>query len=264
MILFEYIQYFIEYLFRDPFTQVTGFMWMAVILTAYFQKDDRTVKKLMLLSSLFWGTHFYLLGVYSGLAATVIWIFRLLLSMKYQKNKYAFWSIVVLTVVIWYFTVDWLFSLLPILTSLNWAYSFFFLEKIKLRIAMLLNSATWLVYHVSIWSISWIINESFTQVILIMTVYRMMHPEGWSKYYAQKIKDILWKTSHPDYDRFIFIRDKVSQYRSQLWINFQKILHHDLRTFFKHKKKAGPALNILQKKEVWVINSALKNLQTKK
>jgi len=150
---------------------------MAVILTAYFQKDDKTVKKLMLLSSLFWGTHFYLLGVYSGLAATIIWVFRLLLSMKYQKNVYAFSSIVIITLITAFFTVDSVFSLLPILTSLNGAYSFFFLEKIKLRLAMLANSATWLIYHFSIGSISGMINESFTQIILIMTVYRMMHPE---------------------------------------------------------------------------------------
>jgi len=236
MFLLDYITYFIEYILRDPFTQITGFMGMAVILTAYFQKDDHTVKKLMLLSSLFWGTHFYLLGVYSGLAATIIWVFRLCLSLKFQKNKYAFGSIVAITLITAIFTYDGFYSLLPIFTSINGAYSFFYLEKIKLRIAMIGNSLTWMVYHISIGSISGILNETFTQIILILTIYRMLHPEWGSRYYAQKIRDILWKTSHPDYDRFIFIRDKVSQYRSKLWNNFQKILHHDLRTFF-HKKK---------------------------
>jgi len=248
MLTIEYIYSFLEYILWDPFTQVTGFMGMVVILTAYFQKDDKSVKKLMLLSSLFWGTHFYLLWVYSWLAATIIWVFRLVLSMKYQKNKYAFLSIVIITLITGYFTVDSVLSLLPILTSLNWAYSFFFLEKIKLRIAMLISSATWLIYHISIGSISGVLNESFTQVILIMTIYRMMHPEWGSKYYAQKIKDILWKTSHPDYDRFIFIRDKVSQYRSKLWINVKKIIHYDLRSLRKKKENwfIKEQLNILK------------------
>jgi hypothetical protein len=67
---------------------------MITTIIAYFQKDDFTVKKLMLLSSLFWGTHFYLLGVYAGLAAVIIFIFRLVLSLKYQKNKRAFFSII--------------------------------------------------------------------------------------------------------------------------------------------------------------------------
>lgn len=177
MFLLDYITYFIEYILRDPFTQITGFMGMAVILTAYFQKDDHTVKKLMLLSSLFWGTHFYLLGVYSGLAATIIWVFRLCLSLKFQKNKYAFGSIVAITLITAIFTYDGFYSLLPIFTSINGAYSFFYLEKIKLRIAMIGNSLTWMVYHISIGSISGILNETFTQIILILTIYRMLHPE---------------------------------------------------------------------------------------
>ena len=238
MFVIEYIWYFIEYILRDPFTQITGFLGMAVILTAYFQKDDHTVKKLMLLSSLFWGTHFYLLWVYSGLAATIIWVFRLWLSLKFQKNKYAFTSIVVLTFITWYFTYDGLFSLLPIITSLNGAYSFFYLEKIKLRLAMIVNSMTWLVYHVSIWSVSGIMNESFTQIILWVTIYRMLHPEWGARYYAQKVRDILWKRSRPDYDRFIFVHDALTRYRQTVWKHFLAILHYDLRRFFRKKKSA--------------------------
>lgn len=61
MLIVEQIHYFIEYILRDPFTQLSGFLAMFIILIAYIQKDDYTVKKLMLLSSLFWGTHFFLL-----------------------------------------------------------------------------------------------------------------------------------------------------------------------------------------------------------
>jgi len=201
---FELIfSFIVGYLVQDNFAQVFGFMWMITILTAYLQKDDFTVKKLMLLSSLFWGTHFYLLWVYSWLAAVVIWVLRLLLSLKFQKSFRAFWLIIFVTILTWYFTIDGILSLLPVITSLLGAYAFFFLEKIRLRLAMMLNSSIWLSYHISIWSVSWVMNEAFTQVILIATVYRMMHPEWGTIYYAQKVRDILWKTSRPDYDRFI-------------------------------------------------------------
>lgn len=249
MFLFEYLAHFIEYILKDPFTQITGFLWMAVILAAYFQKDDNNVKKLMLLSSFFWGTHFYLLWVYAWLASVIIWIFRLLLSMKYQKSKNAFMFILFLIAIAAYLTFDWFFSLFPIVTSIIWAYSYFFLEKIKLRLAMLFASSIWLMYHVSIWSISWMINEWFTQVILIMTVYRMMHPEWGTHYYMNKVRDILWKTSHPDYDRFIFVRDKVSQYRSKLWQHFQTILHYDLRALFGNEKWRFSNLHLLKKED---------------
>ena len=90
----------VDYFTKDPFVQISGFMGMIVVLTAYFQKCDRTVKKLMLLSSLFWGAHFYFLGVYTGLAAVVIWVFRLLLSMKFEKNMKAFILIVIVTLLV--------------------------------------------------------------------------------------------------------------------------------------------------------------------
>lgn len=232
----EQIWYFIEYVLRDPFTQISGFLAMGTILIAYFQKDDYTVKKLMLLSSLFWGTHFYLLWVYSGLAAIVIWVLRLLLSIKYERNFKAFLVIVIITLISGYFTFDWFMSLLPVFTSINGAYSFFFLEKVKLRLAMLLNSSIWLVYHMSIGSISWILNESFTHVILIATVYRMTHPQWWARYYAQKIKDILWKRRKLDYDRFIFIHDRLVKIRKKTWQNFLKVLHLDLKKSILQRK----------------------------
>ncbi len=234
--ILEYIIYFIDYIVRDPFTQISWFAAMGIILLAYFQKDDNTVKKLMLLSSLFWGAHFYLLWVYSGLCATVIFAIRLCLSIKLGKNKNAFISIVIITLITAYFTVDSYLSLLPVITSLTGAYSFFFLEKIQLRIAMMFNSSTWLVYHISIWSLSGAINEVLTQFILIATVYRMMHPQWWSHYYISKIKGLLRNRNRPDYDRFIFVHDRLSSMRKKSASKFQNLIHYDLRTLFKKKK----------------------------
>jgi hypothetical protein len=61
MVSLEFLDHFIDFVLRDPLAQITGFLAMIATMIAYFQKDDFTVKKLMLLSSLFWGTHFYLL-----------------------------------------------------------------------------------------------------------------------------------------------------------------------------------------------------------
>jgi len=236
MILLEYISYFIEYIIRDPFTQISWFAAMWIILMAYFQKDDHTVKKLMLLSSLFWGTHFYLLWVYSWLTATIIFALRICLSIKLWKNKNAFISLVIITLIAAYFTYDGYLSLLPVITSMVWAYSFFFLEKIQLRLAMMFNSSTWLVYHISIWSLSGAINEVFTQFILIMTVYRMLHPEWGSHYYIWKIKWLLRNKNRPDYDRFIFVHDRVSILRKNIEKHIYQTIHFDLRTLFRKKK----------------------------
>jgi hypothetical protein len=236
MFSYDLLTHTIEYFTQDNFAQVFGFLWMATVLTAYLQKDDYTVKKLMLLSSLFWGTHFYMLWVYSWLAAIVIWVLRLLLSLKFQRSYKAFVLIIFVTIITWYFTFDGILSLLPVITSLSGAYSFFFLEKIQLRLAMMFNSSIWLIYHISIWSVSWVMNESFTQVILIATVYRMLHPEWWSRYYTTKIKSFLWRWNRPDYDRFIFIHDRVSKYRESIARHFLRVIHCDLNKSFKNKR----------------------------
>ena len=139
-----------------------------------------------------------------------------------------------------------------------------FLEKIKLRLAMMFNSAVWLIYQVSIWSISGIINEWFVQIILIMTVYRMLHPEWGTRYYANKVRDILWKRSRPDFDRFIFIHDKVSTFRHTLWTRFLQIIHYDLRLLFKKKNKSLIDKITNQKVSEKVLDSTLKNLHITK
>ena len=253
-----------EYFSKDPFVQLTGFSAMIVIIFAYLQKDDYNVKKLMLLSTLLWGTHFYLLGMYSGLAANAIWVVRFFLSVKFWRNKNAFIFVVLLTIWVAYFTVNGIWSFIPVIASIVWAFSYFFLENLKLRFAMLFNSFLWVAYHSYVGSLTWMMNDILTQSLLIFTIYRMAHPEWGTRYYAQKIKEILWKRSRPDYDRFIFVYDKVSQYRKTLWYYFHETLNYDLKSFFQKKKWLISSLSFLKEKEIAVLESTLWNLQLKK
>lgn len=264
MFIVEYLGYFIEYILKNPFTQVSWFWGMIVIIVAMFQRDDYTVKKLMLLSALFWGTHFYLLGVYSGLAATIIWVVRIILSCKYKRSNKAFIAIILLTIVMAYFTVDSVVSFLPIVTSVFGAYSYFYLEKIKLRFAMMANSVVYLAYDFFIGSVSGIANELMVQVILSMTIYRMLHPEWWSHIYTNKIKWFLWKKSRIDYDRFVFIHDRLSHYRKQTWNNFHQILHCDLRTSILQKKWTLCKQFLHSQKGQSALESTLSRLHLKK
>ena len=217
--------------------QICGFMGMFITLVAYLQKDDFSVKKMMVISVFFWGAHFFLLWVFSWFAATVIWFIRLALSVKYKKNKTALFFVLSLSLISAYFTFTSLYSLLPVIASMCWAYAYFYLEKIKLRLVMVLNSSLWLLYNAMIGSVSWVINEVVVQIVLIATLYRMAHPEWGMRYYSQKIADILLQRSKPDYDRYIFIRDKVASYRKLLWQHFLMILHYDLKQFFQKKRK---------------------------
>lgn len=254
----DILQHIVESIIHDPLTQLTWFMWMIIILIGYFQKDDRDVKKFMLISAVFWWAHFYMLWVYSGLAAIVIWVVRILLSLKYKKNRKAFMSIFVGTIIIGYFTYDGFMSMLPILCSLTWAYSYFYLEKIKLRCAMLFNSWIYLVYNFFVWSISWVINEWLVQVVLIFTIYRTFHPESGTKYYLSKITEILRnRKDSPDYDRFIFVRDKVLKYRRILEKRANSFIHFDLKHLIKRKHSFFKKHKSLLKKSIDILNTPL-------
>lgn len=247
--MWEFVHHFIDYVSKDPFVQLTGFSAMIVVFVAYLQKDDFTVKKLMLLSTLLWGTHFYLLGVYSGLAANAIWIVRFVLSVKFWRSKNAFLFVIWLTLFVAYFTVNSWWAVLPVLGSIIGAFSYFFLEKIQLRLAMLFASFIWVTYHTQIGSLTGMLNDIMTQTILVFTIYRMVHPEWGTIYYAQKIKEILWKTSRPDYDRFVFVYDYVTRYRNTLWTYFLQILHYDLRQFFHQARWQRLMLRFHKQKE---------------
>lgn len=212
---------------------------MIISLTAYMQKDDHLVKKLMMASAFFWGTHFFLLWVFAWFIAILIWYVRMILSMKYEKNKKALIFIVCISLVSAYFTYDGLYSLIPVLGSIVGAYAFFYLKAIRLRLAMLFNSLIWLVYHIHIGSSSGILNEILVQSVLIMTIYRMAHPEWWMQYYSRKIWEILLQRKKVDYDRYIIIRDRVFHYRKKIWTICLKILRYDLCKYL-------PKMNIMR------------------
>ena len=243
--ILDILNTFVEYVIRDPLTQITWFFGMFTILIGYFQKDDKEVKKYLLISAIFWGAHFYMLWVYSGLAAIIIWVARILLSLKFKKSKYAFLFIVISTIIIWFFTFEWIVSMLPIVASLTWAYSYFYLEKVKLRLVMIFNSWMYLVYNYFVGSISWVINEILVQVILGFTVYRMIHPQWWTRYYLAKLRGIIHRNYDDiDYDRFIFIQEKILRLRKKSWIHINNVLAYDIRNlvpnihiklFQKHK-----------------------------
>ncbi len=236
MIVHDILTFIWGYLNFETYAQITGFMGMMVILTAFMQKDDHTVVKLLFLANFFWGIHFIMLGVYSGVAAVMLSVARLLLSLKYKKNCKVFWGMVIAALTAGFLTFSGFLSMFPIISSILGTYGFFYLEKIRLRMLMMCSSLLWLSYNISIGSLAGITNEVLVQITLGFTIYRMTHPEWIRAIYAQKITDILLKRSKPDYDRYIFIRDKLAHMRHSLWSTFLHILHYDLRTFFHQRK----------------------------
>lgn len=213
----------IEVLLQNPIWQ---WLWIIAMLILFYwltNKDDSKTLKIIMISMLFWIAHFTVMEVYAWVAWSVIWLARVFLSMKYKYNKKIFTWIIIVSILAGILTYKDYYSILPIIGSCISAYWYFFFEKIKLRIFMIVTSLFWFTFSLWNWLIWWIINEIVVQIILLVAMYKMVHEE-WRNVYI--IDSLLSKFHKPKFDvwRYISIYD---------FINIKKVWFTDkIKHFF--------------------------------
>lgn len=204
-----------EFLVSNPFVQaiqekpIWQWLWifaMGISIMWYMQKDDKKTIKIFIWSNLVRMAHFYFLWTFSAMASCLVAIARSFLSLKYKRNKKIFLWVIAAVLVFWIITYEWKLSILPIIASCLSAYWFFFFERIKFRLFMLISSICWLTFNIWTVSIWWIISESIVQGILIITMYKMIREEWERVYFVDKIMWILSKPK-PDLWRFVTFYD---------------------------------------------------------
>ena len=195
---------------QNPIGQTFWIIWMAVVIFAFLQKDDRYVVKTLVVANIFWILHFYFMWIYIWLVISSLWLFRLILSLKYKRNIKIFYAILILTIGLWAITYENYSSLFPILASWLSTYWFFFLEKVKLRLVLLLCSSFWFSFHYLHFSIGWVINESIIQIIHLFTIYKIISSEWTFSYYVDLVKTTLIKPRRLDYWRYLAIPEYIS------------------------------------------------------
>lgn len=207
--IIKMIESTINIFLKDPIWQTLWILWMLSVIYAFLQKDDKKVIKILFISSFFWSWHFFFLEVYAALVSTLVWAFRLLLSLKYKGNIKIFYIILFITIVLWILTYKDFSSLLPITASILATYGFFFLEKIKLRLLLIVCSSFWLSYNYIHFSIWWVINETILHFITIYTIYKIIEVEWTKQYYIEKTKNILLRKKKLDYWRYLVLIDYI-------------------------------------------------------
>lgn len=194
---------------NDPVWQILGILWMITVIYAFLQKDDLTVIKILFISSFFWIWHFFFLEAYSAMISTLIWAVRLALSIKYKKNIKVFYVLIFITLILWFWTYDTFSSLIPIIASCLATYGFFFLEKIKLRLLLLISSSFWLSYNYIHFSVWWVLNETILLFVHIYIIYKIIEVEWTKTYYIEKINSIIRREKPIDYWRYLSIIDYI-------------------------------------------------------
>ncbi len=199
----------LEIFWMNPIWQTFWLLWMITIISAFLQKNDDNVVKILIVANIFWAVHFYFMWVYSWLWIVIVWVLRLLMSMKYKRNNTVFVWVVLVTIILWMFTYENIDSLFPIIASCLATYGFFYLEKIKLRLLLLVVSGFWLSFHYIHFSIWWVINESILQIVHLATIYRIMVETWGTRAYLLSIKEKLSHRPHIDYGRYLAIMDFI-------------------------------------------------------
>jgi|SaaInlStandDraft_7_1057024.scaffolds.fasta_scaffold11602_3 hypothetical protein len=187
---------------QNPIWQTFWLIWMIWAIIAFTQKNDKNVIKILAIANVFWVIHFLLMWLYTWVVMVLVAIIRLYLSLKFNKNFKIFIYISLITLIVWILTFKDYSSIFPILASLLATYAFFYLERIRLRLALLLCSSFWLSYNYIHFSIWWIATESILHVVHLITIYRII-------FYKQNIISYLKSKIKIDYDRYLTIVDFI-------------------------------------------------------
>jgi len=206
---------------ENPIAQSLWFMAMIIWLSGFLVLDDKKTIKIFIVSSVFWLLHFVFLWNMAALWATIIGIWRLFLSLKYQKNMNVLLLTIAVSIFFWVFSYNGtILSLLPLIATAISSYWFFFLEKAQLRILLWFVSIMWLTYHYQTWSMSWVANEIVVQCTIIYSVYRFVSSRerfcydvetgkiSWRKRILLKLKRKPRLRQRIDFGRFAVLRDK--------------------------------------------------------
>lgn len=156
-----------------PFVQIMGLIATVIVICAFYQKNDVRLKIIMMIGSLTFAVHFYLLGAYAGATVNVINAFLGGFSIRFHKsNKVMFFFIFIYSIIA-FFTFEKLISLLPYVTGILGCIALYRLSGIPLRLLILVSSSLWMTYNIIFMSIGGIITEMFVMSVNCITIYRL-------------------------------------------------------------------------------------------
>lgn len=153
--------------------QGVGFISFALGIWAFYQKDDRKLKVLMLIFNLNHVLHFLLLGSLVSALSALLSSLRTAAAI-YTASKRVAWLFIVLGLSSGAYLADSVLDMLPMLGMAIGTYAVFVLKGIKMRIAFLLGTLCWLVNNVLVGSIGGTLLEATLLCVNGGTVWRLL------------------------------------------------------------------------------------------
>ncbi|MGF1735670.1 YgjV family protein [Photobacterium satsumensis] len=156
--------------------QALGFVSFVLGIAAFYQKDDKKLKVVMVIFNINHMMHFFLLGAVTAGFSALLSAFRTALSVKFQSKYLAYFFIACNLIVGFYLADRWL-DLLPIAGACIGTYALFCLEGIKLRLAFFVGALCWLSNNIVVGSIGGTLLEATLLSVNVVTMLRLYHQQ---------------------------------------------------------------------------------------
>ncbi len=153
--------------------QALGFVSFAIGISAFYQKDDRKLKIVMLIFNLNHLVHFFLLGSMTSTLSAALSATRTGMSI-YTSSKYVAAIFVVLGLGMGLAVADNWWDMWPILGTVIGTYAVFMLKGITMRFAFLTGAICWLINNIIVGSIGGIMLEATLICVNLLTIYRLL------------------------------------------------------------------------------------------
>lgn len=152
--------------------QLLGILSYILGVSFFFQKDDRKLKKLMIVFNINHMIHFLFLGALVSALSSFISVLRTFVSI-YTKSKYIASVFILVGAVLSSSYMTTPYEIFGFLGMCIGTYSIFMLQGVLLRVGLLLGSTLWLVNNIFVGSIGGVLLESTLIVVNLITIKRL-------------------------------------------------------------------------------------------
>lgn len=152
--------------------QLVGFGSFILGLLAFYQKNDRNLKKIMLLFNLNHMLHFVLLGSSVSALCAAIAALRTGTSIYTASKAIASFYMAIGMAIGIYLAESW-WAIFPIMGSAVGTFAIFFLTGIKMRCFFLFGAGCWLINNVVVGSYGGVLLEASLIFINSITIFRL-------------------------------------------------------------------------------------------
>ncbi|MCP4524020.1 MAG: YgjV family protein [Candidatus Gracilibacteria bacterium] len=171
----DYINSVLDIFQADPISQSLGILGFIASIITFYVVSDKYFVYMMIVASVFWGAHFFGLGLLSAAYINIFDVFKNAASLKWKRNKQVTAGIVLIYLVIGYFTFDGeLVSTIPIITSVLGTFILFFLEGIKLRLGFMVILILWFIYNYVGQSIGGVMSDLTLMIVGLIGIMRIV------------------------------------------------------------------------------------------